>query len=202
MTPPAATAAAPTPQTRKRLGRAERRAVILDAAASTFAVGGYAGTSMADIAQAAGVSHLIVYRHFTSKEQLYEAVLERALAALGSALAVDGAAGIYGPTPETLLAAARTDEDAFRVLWRHAAREPEFSGHADAARERVLEISAAALEPVVAPEHLHWAARATITYVVDAVLVWVEDGDERLDDRFVAATTAALRAGVRSWSKP
>jgi AcrR family transcriptional regulator len=202
MTPPAESAGSRVPRTRKRLGRAARRTAILDAAASTFAVGGYAGTSIADIARAAGVSHLIVYRHFTSKGELYEAVLERAMEALVSALAVDGAAGTYGPTPETLLAAARTDEDAFRVLWRHAAREPEFAGHADAARERVLEITAAALEAIMAPEHLHWAARATITYVVDAVLVWVEDGDERLDDRFVAATTAALRAGVRSWSKP
>ncbi len=202
MTPPAAGAASRAPRTQKRLGRAERRAAILDAAASTFAVGGYAGTSIADIARTAGVSHLIVYRHFASKEELYEAVLGRAQEALASALAVDGATGTYGPTPATLLTAARTDEDAFRVQWRHAAREPEFSGHADAARERMLEITAAALESMVAPEHLHWAARATITYVVDAVLVWVENGDERLDDRFVAATAAALRAGVRSWSKP
>ncbi len=202
MTPPAVGAASRAPRARKRLGRAERRATILDAAASAFAVSGYAGTSIADVARAAGVSHLIVYRHFTSKEELYEEVLERALEALVSALAVDGAAGRYGPTPETLLAAARTDEDAFRVLWRHAAREPEFSDHADTARARVLEITTAALESIVAPEHLHWAARATITYVVDAVLVWIEDGDERFDDRFVAATTAALRAGVRSWSKP
>ncbi|MGH8982505.1 MAG: helix-turn-helix domain-containing protein, partial [Acidimicrobiia bacterium] len=67
---------------RKRLGRVARRAAILDAAASAFAAGGYAATSMADIASAAGVSHLIVYRHFESKECLYEAVLERAVDAL------------------------------------------------------------------------------------------------------------------------
>lgn len=148
------------------------------------------------------MSHLIVYRHFTSKEELYHAVLERAAERLVSALSNDGAVGTYGPTPATLLAAARADEDAFRVLWRHAAHEPEFSDRADAARERVLEITKAALEPIVAPEHVQWAARATITYVVDAVLVWVEDGDARLDDRFVAATVAALRAGVRTWAKP
>ena len=50
-------------------------------------------------------------------------------------------------------------------------------------------------------EHLRWAARATIAYVVEAVLVWVEDGDAAPRRRFVAATNAALRAGVRSWAK-
>jgi AcrR family transcriptional regulator len=176
--------------------------VILDAAASAFASGGYAGTSIADVARAAGVSHLIVYRHFVSKEELYGAVLERARLRLVETLADDRAIGAYGPTPATVLAAARADENAFRVLWRHAAREPEFADRADRARKHLLEITTAALEPMVVPEHLPWAARATVTYVIDAVLVWVEDGDARLDSRFVAATVAAMRAGVRSWARP
>jgi AcrR family transcriptional regulator len=187
---------------RKRLGRVERRAAILDAAASAFAAGGYAATSMADIASAAGVSHLIVYRHFESKERLYEAVLERAVEALDAALSAAGATGRYGPTPGALLAAARADIGAFRVLWRHAAREPEFAHRADETRDRVLKLTAAALAPIVAPEHARWAARATVAYLVEAVLVWIEDGDGRFDARFVAATEAALRAGVRSWARP
>jgi AcrR family transcriptional regulator len=188
--------------TRRRLGRAERRASIVAAAARAFAVGGYAATSMADIASAAGVSHLIVYRHFESKEAIYEAVLERALANLEQALSAEHASGQYGPTTSVLLAAARADADAFRVLWRHAAREPDFAHHRDVARRRLLRSTTVALESLVPREHLRWAARATVAYVVEAVLVWIEDGDERLDDRFVAATDAAQRAGVRSWAKP
>jgi AcrR family transcriptional regulator len=187
---------------RKRLGRAERRRAIIDAATSAFATGGYAATSMADIASAARVSHLIVYRHFESKERLYEAVLERAGDALTRALSVEGATGRYGPTTAALLAAARADVGAFRVLWRHAAREAEFAHYADKARNQVLELTAAALGPIVAAAHARWATRATTAYVIDAVLVWVEDGDSRLDARFVAATEASLRAGVRSWAKP
>jgi AcrR family transcriptional regulator len=199
VTPPAA-ARAGTPT--RRLGRDERRASIVVAAARAFAAGGYAATSMADIASAAGVSHLIVYRHFESKEAIYEAVLERALAHLDLALSAEHASGRYGPTPATLLAAARADVDAYRVLWRHAAREPDFAHHADAARRRVLRSTTVALESLVAREHLRWAARATVAYVVEAVLAWIEDGDARLDDRFVAATEAAQRAGVRRWAKP
>lgn len=188
--------------TRKRLGRAERRAAILDAAASAFVAGGYSATSMADIAAAAGVTHLIVYRHFESKEQLYEEVLLRAREVLNMALSRERATGRYGPRPAALLGAARADVAAFRALWRHAAREPAFSHHADAARSVMLALTAEALGPIVVREHAEWAARATVAYLVEAVLVWVEDGDAALDARFVSATEAALRAGVRSWAKP
>lgn len=157
---------------------------------------------MAEIAAAAEVSHLIVYRHFESKQSLYEAVLEHARAALADAFAVRGAIGRYGPAPAALLSAARADPYSFQVLWRHAAREPEFVHHTDAAGELVRDVAANAQAPIVASEHARWAARATVSFLIDSVLAWVEDGDERLDERFVAATEAAMRAGVRVWAKP
>ncbi len=199
------TAATRTPTitpVRRRLGREERSASIIAAATHVFAESGFAGTSMADIASAAGVSHLIVYRHFESKEAIYRAVLERALANLDEALSVADATGQYGPTTTALLASARADADAFRVLWRHAVHEPDFSRVGNAARRRVMRPTITALESLVPHDHLRWAARATMTYVVEAVLVWIEDGDAGADDRFIAATDAAMRAGVRSWAKP
>jgi AcrR family transcriptional regulator len=184
-----------------RMRRPERRASIIDGAAAAFARGGYAATSMADITAATGVSHLIVYRHFASKEELYEAVLERSLELLADTLSDERAVGRHGPTPAALLAAARADRSMFEVLWRHATREPDFARFADRARDLLRDTTEAALAPHVAPEHLRWAARATNAYVVEAVLVWVEDGDSRQDTRFVAATEAALKAGVRSWAR-
>jgi AcrR family transcriptional regulator len=187
--------------TQTRMRRPERRAAIIDGAAAAFARGGYAATSMADITAATGVSHLIVYRHFESKAALYEAVLERALDRLTEALADDRAIGSHGPTPAALLAAARADHALFEVLWRHATREPDFARFADRARDRLRAATETALAPHVAPEYLRWAARATNGYVVEAVLVWIEDGDPRDDARFIAATNAALKAGVRSWAR-
>jgi len=184
-----------------RMRRPERRASIVAGAATAFARGGYAATSMADITAAIGVSHLIVYRHFASKEELYEAVLERSLELLADTLSDERAVGRHGPTPAALLAAARADRSMFEVLWRHATREPDFARFADRARDLLRDTTEAALAPHVAPEHLRWAARATNAYVVEAVLVWVEDGDSRHDARFVAATEAALKAGVRSWAR-
>jgi len=185
----------------KQLPRAERRVAILHGAARAFASAGFADTSMEDVATACGVTKLIVYRHFGSKEELYEAVLERSVGLLAGTLSGERAVGTLGPTPAALLGAARADRALFEVLWRHAVREPEFERFAERARELLRGATEAALAPSVAPAHLRWATRATVSYLVEAVLVWVEDGDERLDAKFVAATAAALKAGVRSWAK-
>ena len=187
--------------TQTRMRRPERRAAIIGGAAGAFARGGYASTSMADVAAATGVSHLIVYRHFDSKEELYEAVLERALELLAQALSGERAVGTHGPTPAALLGAARADPSMFEVLWRHATREPDFARFAERARDLLRAATETALAPHVPSDHLRWAARATNAYVVEAVLVWVEDGDPRHDDQFVAATNAALKAGVKSWAR-
>ena len=63
---------------RKSEGRDTRRE-ILDAALDLFAVGGYFGTSMRQIARAVGVRESALYHHFASKE----AILEGLLAELG-----------------------------------------------------------------------------------------------------------------------
>lgn len=63
------------PTNRKRLSSAGRREFILDAAALVFAEKGLAGSTTRAIAQRAGVSEALLYRHFPSKEALYFAVL-------------------------------------------------------------------------------------------------------------------------------
>ncbi len=185
---------------RRRLGRAERSEAIVVAAASAFAVGGFAGTSMAEIAAAAEVSHLIIYRHFDAKETLYSAVLQRAVDRLAIRFESPGAIDRFGPTAVALLDVARADAAGFRVVWRHAIREPDFAHFVDAARDILHSCARTALAPMVANEIREWAVRAQVAYVLEAVLNWIEAGDPTLDDRFLDATRAALRAGVRSWS--
>ena len=59
----------------KRLKAAERRASILAVAKVLFADRGYHGVSVDEIAKRLGVSPAVLYRHFDSKDALYEAVL-------------------------------------------------------------------------------------------------------------------------------
>src|ERR687892_920956 len=70
----------------RRLPRAERRDQILAAATRAFARAGFAATSLDDIAAEAGISRVILYRHFESKTDLYRAVLDRVRARLTAAV--------------------------------------------------------------------------------------------------------------------
>ncbi len=52
---------------------------ILRSAARLYAVRGYAGTSMREIANAAGVTKPLIYYHFASKERLYATLLRESI---------------------------------------------------------------------------------------------------------------------------
>lgn len=59
-----------------RLSADARRQQILDIAIGEFGRSGYFGTSMNDIAEAAGVTKPVLYQHFDSKADLYRALLD------------------------------------------------------------------------------------------------------------------------------
>lgn len=60
-----------------RLPAAERREQLLDRAAELFSERGFARTTTAELAKAAGVTEPIIYRHFSSKRGLFIALIER-----------------------------------------------------------------------------------------------------------------------------
>src|SRR5215510_3958335 len=59
-----------------RLSAEERRQAIADAVRDVFADKGFDGTTTRELARAAGVSEALLYKHFPSKESLYDAMLE------------------------------------------------------------------------------------------------------------------------------
>lgn len=70
-----------------QLSKGERTAQrILDVAEPLFAVKGYRGTTMREIADAAGIQEPGLYNHFKGKEKLFQAMLDRALQPLASAI--------------------------------------------------------------------------------------------------------------------
>jgi TetR/AcrR family transcriptional regulator len=79
---PKSTAAAVAPSrraapVRKLVPRAERRMQILEAAAALFAQHGFAGTTTRQVAAAVATSETVLFRHFPTKESLYDAILEQ-----------------------------------------------------------------------------------------------------------------------------
>jgi AcrR family transcriptional regulator len=65
------------PDKRRRMSAGDRREIILQKAKEAFAARGYASTSLDDVAAAAGVTKPVVYDHFTSKRELYFALMRR-----------------------------------------------------------------------------------------------------------------------------
>src|ERR687897_3035073 len=59
-----------------RLTSEERRQAIVDAVKGVFAEKGFDGTTTRELANAAGVSEALLYKHFPSKESLYAAMLD------------------------------------------------------------------------------------------------------------------------------
>ncbi len=63
---------------RVRMTGEERRLAILKAARPVFAMNGFKGTSVKEIAKAADVSEALLYKHFVSKEEIYNEIMRYA----------------------------------------------------------------------------------------------------------------------------
>lgn len=158
----------------RRLKRAERREQILDAATSAFSRAGYTATGLDDIAVAAGISRAILYRHFDSKAELYQQVLDRVCERL---YAETGKGEYTQDSIDGLVRAAAQDPDGFRLLFDRAAREPEFA--AEMLRFRANMTAAAhryLVEVVEDPAWAKWASQMAATTAIGAVMAWLDAG--------------------------
>lgn len=172
---------------------------ILAAAARAFGRKGFAATSMEEIAAEAGITKLIVYRHFGGKKELYEAVLARVSERLVEAFRAAAAERTSGIAVKALLTVAREDTDAFLLLFRHAAREPEFAPYAEEYLARVTKAAEGVLSARVAdPVLLQWTARVMVRTNIEGVISWLEVGETARDDEFIERVDRMARAMVQS----
>jgi AcrR family transcriptional regulator len=163
----------PDTQPRRLLRRDERRAQLIGAAATAFVRGGYAATSLEDVAAAAGVTKVVIYRHFESKRDLYLAVLLDGRARIRERLndTVEDAAN----AARLLATAASENPDGFRLLYRHARHEPEFTDVVAELNISTTETAEARLRTAIPdPAHRAWISTLLPTVVVESVLTWLD----------------------------
>jgi AcrR family transcriptional regulator len=104
-----------------RMAGEERRQQIVRIAMKLFSQRGFRGTTTKEIAQAAGISEAMVFRHFSNKEELYSAILDDKACAGDMAEMCEMLAG----------AVARGDDRAVFAnlaagMLQHHERDPEF----------------------------------------------------------------------------
>jgi AcrR family transcriptional regulator len=137
-----------------RLPAEARREQIIDVAVGVFARNGYHGTSMNQVAEAAGVTKPVLYQHFDSKQDLYGALIdvvgERMLNAISQATS-DATTG-KGQTELGFRAYFRwvaEDRDAFLLLYGLGANRDDDS---IVAVRRITAAAAVAIEPLIAAD--------------------------------------------------
>jgi AcrR family transcriptional regulator len=178
--------------------RTARREQILAAATRAFARSGFAATSLDDVAAEARISKAILYRHFVSKADLYLVALSRASARLVGAV---GGGDNASETVDVLIDVAARDPDGFRLLFQHAAREPEFRWQIDAFRDQMTTAAYQQFaEQIPDPLWARWAAVLTPTVVVEAITAWLDAGQP--DREGAADRIRQIIAGVVQAAQP
>ncbi|WP_028280562.1 TetR/AcrR family transcriptional regulator [Arthrobacter sp. H5] len=110
---------------RLRMTGPQRRAQLIDVARGLFALRGLDGTTIEEIAAAAGVSKPVIYEHFGSKEALYTQVVDVEFHILlrGVSTALAGSVGsreLLERAALALLDYIENSTDGFRILMRDA----------------------------------------------------------------------------------
>jgi AcrR family transcriptional regulator len=160
----------------RRLPRAERRDQILTAATEAFARSGFAATSLDDIAAEAGITRVILYRHFDSKVDLYQAVLDRMCARL-DAHVQQPVGGFTDASIDGLLRAAIESPAGFRLLFQHALREAEFKERIEKFRADITVAALLQISQFVPDEPLaRWAAQLAPVVAIEAIIAWLDAG--------------------------
>jgi AcrR family transcriptional regulator len=190
--------------TAPRLPADARRQQILDVAIEEFGRAGYFGTSMNDIAEAAGVTKPVLYQHFDSKADLYRALLDevgsRILDAIAKATsdATDG----RDRTERGFAAYFRWVSDhqqEFSLLFGGSARhERAFSAQI----RRITDESASAIAGLIDvdldPVHRDTIAHGLVGLAEGASRRLVAAGDPFDPDEIAAVVSRLAWAGLRS----
>ncbi len=155
-------------------GGADVRAAILEAARAAFAKHGYAAVSVGDVAEATGVGKGTVYRHFRSKDDLFQAAAESSgartivafrgvLAGGGHGVGVEHAAAILADAlaPEVTLLL----EFVTRALQRQTGLAEEASAIFEALADHVGETMG---DPDVGERVVHAAMARAVLIALDA----------------------------------
>lgn len=178
---------------------AERREEFMRVAARVFRQHGLAGATMEQVAAAAGVTKVVLYRRFPSKDALILGIFAETLRRL-KAEDVKAWRG-YGNGMRKSLSAARSFEDGFILLVRHGDQDPAYQAAHESLRKRTGQRLRALLwypdrPPPSAerPALLDLSLEPMISFCNDALAYWVENGDPSRDEHFVRWCGQMMRA--------
>lgn len=173
----------------------ETRNRLLDAAERVFQVKGVSGTTLGDIATAAGATRGAVYHHFKDKADLFNAMMERVTLPLEASLAETGRTVAVSEDPlqalrDNMMATLKqtAQDEHTRRVFELAIHMVEYTDEMRAVRERHLAVRhqwstvtrdtlqmAARREGLVLPVPLAAAALGLIVLIDGLMQNWILD---------------------------
>jgi AcrR family transcriptional regulator len=187
-----------------RLTANARREQILDVALEVFATAGFHGASMNEVAEAVGVTKPVLYQHFDSKRDLYQALIDEVGDRLLASIAKATAEATDGKSQTELGFQAyfrwvSEDHDAFRFLFGSGTRrDDEFN----TAVQRINAEAAEAVAPLIAVDidegHRRMLAHGIVGLAEGASRLLVELGDNFDADEVAGEVSALAWAGLRA----
>lgn len=192
----------------KRLPAQDRRAQLIDRAREVFAAEGYHGSSMEQVAAAAGVTKPVLYQHFLSKKELYVALLEldgaRVLEEVAEAISGTHGGERITRGLEAYFRFIDSNVEAFRLLLREAVgTEPEFRE----AIERFHDMATATIGAIIAEETgktldaSELLARGIVGMTEAAAAWWLDRKQHVPIDGVVADLSELAWRGLASWPR-
>jgi AcrR family transcriptional regulator len=194
-------------RTRKRLSPAQRRALIMEAAARVFAERGYSGASMVDIAAASAIAPSVIYDHFASKRELHlELLSEHVHQAIEATTQHTGgsAEAIVQRSTEAFFSFVEQHPYAWRMLFRDPPADDEIAAvharlhqHATAAIAGLIQLAPvldlpAGIARELADEMLAHAIKSSN----DGLAAWWYEHPEVPRDQVVAVAVALCWRGL------
>lgn len=174
------------------------RTRILDEAGKLFREHGFDGVTLADVMNAAGLTHGGFYGHFRSKDELIEAALAHRSEAQPARPRKQSAADYA----DAYLSRKHRDTKAtscpISCLGTEAARASDSVRHSMTALVREEIDRLAEVSPGEAPQDRRRAAISTWSAMVGAMMLARLVDDERLSDEILSATREGIRSGPQS----
>lgn len=185
--------------------RRNRHQKLLRETAVVFAESGIAQMSMDKLAKELGISKVVLYRYFNSKDDLIDLILSQLV---DQVLDSDSRELGWGrKLVAENLSIIRQNQHAFLLLIRHTIHDPKFEHHYKRIHGTLVENTIkrinhdfSGIENDVIS--VRFFCERLCTFVLDAIKGWIESGDPNKDREFVRWVVQSMAGLGKSWNEP
>ena len=167
----------------------ERRQLLMDAAAEVIARQGLRSTTMDDISASLGMTKIVLYRTFGSKNQLIDSILERITDEFLSidALQIEK----YGDRLHRYLDVSRKYEDSMRILLLQTPYDQKYNRQYKKLSRQLIKRTMERVErrqkagDTECGLDIKFVSESIVSFVLESISRWLKHDKRNQDDEFV-----------------